>query len=123
MMSDEFEERAAIMEFDGNLPREWAEALARLATSSRPTDFNEERWSLIVEDAHAFVIEHIQRIVANGWTVDAVRALLPGLMGRKVLSVGRADVTVRMPSGASEKIFYRPRIGGAGSWDEGRRSA
>src|SRR5262249_20126822 len=38
-------ERAAIMEFDGDLPREIAEGLARLDSMKPPIGFTDERWA------------------------------------------------------------------------------
>src|SRR3712207_762433 len=38
-----FEELAAVLEFDGGLPREWAEAMARLETFY-PAGSNAEQW-------------------------------------------------------------------------------
>ncbi|AZO47089.1 MAG: hypothetical protein E5V66_00280 [Mesorhizobium sp.] len=44
----EFEERAAIIEFEGGAPREWAEQFARYLTKTKPaaTDVMEWSWFL-----------------------------------------------------------------------------
>lgn len=121
--ADDFEERAAIMEFDGKLPRMWAESLARLATAEKPGAYEPERWAIIVEDAHRLVIGHHARMDMLGLTPADVRELLPMIKGRDVVSVDLGDVTVRMPGGGKARIYLRPRPGGAARWDEGRRSA
>lgn len=41
----EFEERAAIVEFDGNAPREWAEQFARYLTKTKPATIEDVDWS------------------------------------------------------------------------------
>lgn len=41
----EFEERAAIVEFDGCMPREWAEQFARYLTSTKPARVSDMDWS------------------------------------------------------------------------------
>ncbi len=41
----EFEERAAIVEFDGGVPREWAEQFARYLTKTKPANVEEIDWS------------------------------------------------------------------------------
>lgn len=122
-MPDAFEERAALMEFDGGLTRPWAESLARLATAPKPGAYEPERWGQVVTDAARFVAGHLPRIVANGWTVEDVRGLLPMLMGREVVTVGMADVTVIQLSGAMGRIYRRPNPGGAARWDEGKRKS
>jgi len=48
LLSDEnieFEERAAIVEFDGCTPREWAEQFARYLTKTKPATVSEIDWS------------------------------------------------------------------------------
>lgn len=43
-----FEERAAIIEFDGGTPREWAEAFAQFLTRTRPANVDEIEWSWFI---------------------------------------------------------------------------
>ncbi|QCG97364.1 hypothetical protein E6C67_26695 [Azospirillum sp. TSA2s] len=123
MTDDDFEERAAILEFDGGLPRAWAESLARLATSPRPGAYLPERWETIVSDAHRLVDGHWRRLEAVGLGPADVRELIRLIDGRDIVAVGMGDVTVRMPAGNRVKIFMRPRIGQPPVWQEGRRAA
>ena len=46
-----FDERAAIIEFDGEIPREWAEGLARLCTMPQPSNVTSWRWRQAVDAA------------------------------------------------------------------------
>ncbi|MBL8578109.1 MAG: hypothetical protein JNK47_12855 [Mesorhizobium sp.] len=41
----DFEERAAIVEFDGKAPREWAEQFSRFLTMTKPASASEIDWS------------------------------------------------------------------------------
>jgi hypothetical protein len=45
-----FDERAGIIEFDGGLPRAWAEALARLDPTKPPGDVPARRWVQFIDD-------------------------------------------------------------------------
>lgn len=45
---DAFEERAAIIEFDAETPREWAEQFARFLTRTRPANVDEIEWSWFI---------------------------------------------------------------------------
>lgn len=123
MQPDEMAERAALMEFDGGLPRVWAESMARLCTAPRPGAYLPEVWATLVEDGAKLIDRHLTRIVGNGWTPDDVRGLLPLIQGREVVAVHIADVVVRGGNGAKETIYRRPSLGGAARWDAGRRRA
>ena len=52
---DAHEERAAIVEFDSNAPRAWAEALARLDPSKPPRDVPPRRWLRFIDDCGRFL--------------------------------------------------------------------
>lgn len=43
--TDVFEERAAIIEFEGHAPREWAEQFARTLMERKPASVNEVDWT------------------------------------------------------------------------------
>lgn len=45
----QFEERAAIIEFDGGAPREWAEQFAQYLFKTRPEGVNELDWTLFLD--------------------------------------------------------------------------
>jgi hypothetical protein len=44
----EFEERAAIIEFDGHTPREWADQFAKFCISHRPAGVSDLDWSWFI---------------------------------------------------------------------------
>jgi hypothetical protein len=56
-------ERAAIMEHDGGIPRTWAEGLARLDPARPPADISPKRWLRFINDCGYFL--------AAGWATRA----------------------------------------------------
>lgn len=64
-----FEERAAIIEFDGGMSRTWAEALARLDPARPPCDAPPKQWLQFIDDCGRFVDDGwAPRVDALGWT-------------------------------------------------------
>jgi len=53
--TDAEKERAAIAEYDGGAPREWAEALARLDPARPPADVSAKRWLRFIDDCGRFL--------------------------------------------------------------------
>jgi hypothetical protein len=51
----DFEDRAAIIEYDGGAPRAWAEALARLDPNNPPGDVPPRRWLRFIDDCGHFL--------------------------------------------------------------------
>jgi hypothetical protein len=49
------EERAAIVEYDGDIPRAWAEGFARLDPRRPPADVPPRRWLRFVDDVGLFL--------------------------------------------------------------------
>jgi hypothetical protein len=58
------EERASIVEYDGGVPRTWAEGFARLNPSNPPDDVPRWPWSRFVDDCGRFL--------DGGWAARAV---------------------------------------------------
>ncbi|MBF0437299.1 MAG: hypothetical protein HQL77_18305 [Magnetococcales bacterium] len=69
---DAYQERAAIVEHDGGIPREWAEGVARLCTMPRPEDIPPGQWELIVKAAGAFADRWAKEASSLGWTTEEV---------------------------------------------------
>jgi hypothetical protein len=55
MWGDAESERAAIVEYDGRVPREWAEGFARLDPDRPPGDVPPRRWQRFVDDVGLFL--------------------------------------------------------------------
>jgi hypothetical protein len=64
---DAHEERAAIIEYDGGIPRAWAEALSRLHPDRPPPDISLREWRQFCEDAHRFLDHWGRQATALGW--------------------------------------------------------
>jgi len=63
-----FEERAAIIEYDGGGPRTWAEALAQLDPANPPADVPLARWQQFMDDCGRFLdLGWANRAEAFGW--------------------------------------------------------
>ena len=61
------EERAAIVEHDGKIPRAWAEGLARLHADHPPSNVPPHRWRQFVDDVGNFVDRWAPYAAALGW--------------------------------------------------------
>ena len=117
-MSDDYHERAALIEHDGGMPRSWAEALARLCTAPPPADMAPERWQEIASDAARLLDQWLPGIRRADWTPADIRGLLPLLRGREVVAVGRGDVQVVCSDGLKVRIYCRPVAGAPCRWQE-----
>jgi len=116
---DSFEERAAIVEFDARIPREWAEGYARLCVMPRHPDFTEDRWQSLIDDAGRFMDGWAVTVAAMGWTALEVfgvdgrmpytridqMGLVPLLGGSEVVAVSADSVTVQTSTGARQRIL------------------
>ncbi len=84
-----FDERAAIIEFDGGAPRAWAEGLARLDASQPPEGLSRARWQQLVDDGGRFLDQWAEVAIARGWTPADVFGALPASPAAAGLSYWR----------------------------------
>jgi hypothetical protein len=117
----EFAERAAIVEFEAGVPREWAEGLTRLGLSPRPNDFPEDLWRQLIDDCGRFIDRWAAKANRLGWSavdVFGVQLIRPqtryeavGLVhlirGGEILDIGSARATIR--TGDGRTITYLRR--------------
>jgi hypothetical protein len=61
------EERAAIVEHDGRIPRTWAEGFARLHPDRAPGDLSLRRWQRFIDDMGIFLDRWAAYAAALGW--------------------------------------------------------
>jgi hypothetical protein len=65
--TEEFEERAAIVEHDSNIPRAWAEGFAQLDPDFPPAGVPLKRWRRFVDDVGLFLDHWAAKAAALGW--------------------------------------------------------
>ena len=117
------DERAAIMEHDAGMPREWADAFAPFAQSAPPGDFEPERWQETLDGMLRFCDEWAGRAAALGWQPSEIfsldlaapaarhdnRGLALSLAGgARVVGVDMAGADIEMPSGSHLRFYRKP---------------
>jgi hypothetical protein len=117
------DERAAIVEYDGGLPRTWAEGLARLDPNKPPGDVPLPRWLRFVDDCGRFLdAGWAERAAALGWGpldlfgCDRERPFARidhmGLLwlrnGGSVLELHRDRAILKTESGTLQTFYRRP---------------
>ena len=132
-----FEERAALVEYGANVPREWAEGFARRALAPRPAGLSTETWWAIVEDAARFLDDWGRRAADLGWSaldvfgvsIQASRmrsemaGLLPFIGGGTVVAISSASATIRSASGDEVVWLRRSHAGAVAVWELARPTA
>jgi hypothetical protein len=121
--ADIHDERAAIVEYDGGTPREWAEALARLDPAQPPADVPPRRWLQFINDCGRFLDSRwVERAVALGWGpldlfgCDRERpharigdlGLLWLLSGAALVELHRDQAVLETETGARQSYRRRP---------------
>lgn len=129
------EERAAIVEHDGAIPRAWAEEFARLDPDRPPGDVPQRRWQRFVDDMGRFLDSPFCAVaVALGWgaldlfgcdrerpfaRVD--RAGLLWLLNGDRLVVFTDDMaTIETRTGARQTYRRKPSQGRVLAWEFGQ---
>lgn len=117
-----FEERAAIIEFDGQVPQEWAEGLARLCTMPCPGNIPGKRWRQTVDAAGVFADRWAVQASALGWTVFDIfgvdanapeaavhnAGLIWLLRDHRIVAISEDAVIVETNSGARQSFRPKP---------------
>jgi hypothetical protein len=110
------QERAAIIEHDGGIPRGWAEGFARLDAARPPGDVPARRWQTFLDDVGRFLDNWAERAAALGWApydlfgADRERpfaridkaGLLWLLNGNRLIAIGENTATIETKSGARQ---------------------
>jgi hypothetical protein len=121
--SDAEEERAALAEHDGKIPRAWAEGYARLHPDHPPGDVPLRRWQTFVDDCGRFLEAGWgKQVAALGWgpldlfgcdrerpfaRVDHA-GLLWLVNGDKLIELDRHTALIERPTGARQIWRRRP---------------
>jgi hypothetical protein len=117
------EERAAIVEYDGNAPRAWAEGFARLHPDHPPSDVPAKRWLTFIDDIGRFVDSPFCAVAASfGWGpfdlfgCDRYRpfartdhaGVLWLLNGDRLVEIDRHRAVIERRAGARQTFRRRP---------------
>jgi len=117
------DERAAIVEHDGKIPRTWAEGFARLDPDRPPGDVPLQRWQRFIDDVGLFLDSPFCAVaVALGWGpldlvgCDGARpfaridksGLLWLLRGDRLIAMTENTATVEAPTGARQTWRRKP---------------
>jgi hypothetical protein len=117
------EERAALIEHQGGIPREWAEGFARLDPDQPPANVPLKRWQRFIDDVGRFLDSPFCAVAAAlGWgshdlfgadrdrpfaRIDRA-GLLWLLNGDKVLMLAQDAVTIETRTGARQTYRCKP---------------
>lgn len=126
-----FHERAAIAEFEGGMPRTWAEGFACLQTMACPATIRADRWEQLLVDAGRFLDQWPAQAAALGWnTLDVFGAhpthpierldcagLILLLHGDELLAFTADTARTRRRSGAILTYYRRPRPEAIPIWE------
>jgi hypothetical protein len=67
-----FAERAAILQYDGNLPQDWAEAIAAIELRQKPNTISSDGWQEIKQTFNNCLLPQIEQLIAHKWTIEQV---------------------------------------------------
>jgi hypothetical protein len=116
------DERAAILEYDGGLPRNWADLLARLRPQRPPPNLSPNAWLAYVDACHILADRWADHMAGLGWHPEAVlgwegrrlfpytaRSSLPWLLsvGQYTLQSLDDDVAVASTAGGARRLLRR----------------
>ena len=125
------EERAAIIEYDARVPRDWAEGLATLENATPPAEISPSRWLQFLDDCGRFLDDGwAARAHALGWKpIDLLgcnprrgvkfgRSGLVWLLdGAKLIALSANVAVVEASDGTRKKLGrLKVRSGGPSSW-------
>jgi hypothetical protein len=134
--ADAQKERAAIVEYDSNVPREWAEGSARLDPDRPPSDVPVKRWQRFVDDVGLFLDSPFCAVAAAlGWRpydlfgcdrdrpyarIDQA-GLLWLLNGSRLVALSKNTATIETRTGTRQTYHCRPReLGQVLAWELAR---
>jgi hypothetical protein len=121
--AENFQERAALVEFSAGVPREWAEGFARLSPDRVPTDVPARRWARFIDDVGQFLDGGFaEQSAALGWSpfdlfgadpekpfarIDRA-GLLWLLNGARVVALTESAATVEAVGGVRNTFRRKP---------------
>jgi hypothetical protein len=126
-----FEERAAIVEYDASVPRNWAEGFARLDLAERLAGIEPDTWRQLIDDGGRFLDRWGSEADQLGWSavdVFGVRSAEPHggydivglallIRGGDVVAIGPSRATIRTSTGMLLTYLRRTQPGAVPIWD------
>jgi hypothetical protein len=118
-----WQDRAAIVEYDGNIPRQWAEGFARLNPDHPPAGVPLKRWQRFVDDVGLFLDSPFCAVAAAlGWGPydlfgcdrdrPFARLDLMGLIwlmnGAKLVTLTEETATIELATGSRQMYSRHP---------------
>lgn len=116
-----FEEQVAIIEYDGKIPYEWAEAIGRTKTRIKPITISNDKWGKI-QNALETLLPYLETIVTHDWKLSDIfgchkfapeaRYDVMGLLmllneGERIIEITRDAIRIQNKQGAVQS-YSRP---------------
>lgn len=119
---EEFDHRVAIIENDAGIPREWAEAFARVCLMQRPSNLSRHGWQRTVNNTGRLLDNknHLRDMVRYGWGIPDIFGCHPiasetrqdvkGFLllldeNEKIISINDKAISLCTRSGST--LYYR----------------
>lgn len=132
-LETDFEERAAIIQYEAGVPRDWAEGYARLLCIERPEAISPRRWQQILDDGGYFLERWARQAAQLDWSLLEVfgvspkapehrldmLGLVPSLCGCRVVMLTAEAATIQAGPDHTLRIFRRVERGGRPIWELG----
>lgn len=118
---EQLEERVAIIEYDGQIPYDWALPIAKIQLRAKPESISEEKWQLIISNLETLPL-YLNDIILHQWTISDIFGCHPiapekrfdvmGLLmllneGDRIIEVSRDVIRIQGGRG-SIAGYYRP---------------
>ena len=118
---EQLEERVAIIEYDGQIPYDWALPIAKIQLRAKPESISEEKWQIIISNLETLPL-YLNDIILHQWTISDIFGCHPiapekrfdvmGLLmllneGDRIIEVSRDVIRIQGGRG-SIAGYYRP---------------
>ena len=118
---EQLEERVAIIEYDGQIPYDWALPIAKIQLRAKPESISEEKWQIIISNLETFPL-YLEDIILHQWTISDIFGCHPiapekrfdvmGLLmllneGDRIAEISRDVIRIQGDRG-SIASYYRP---------------
>jgi hypothetical protein len=134
-VTDADSERAAIIEYEAGVPRDWAEGYAKLLRLPSPKGVSGARWRTFLDDCGAFLDRWAAQAASLGWRAEdlfgiseiapVARVDLAGLLwlleGRELVALTASSAAIKTASGGVQ-TYRRTRGLSAAQWLPWKRS-